>query len=69
MGGLGHSKVVLTWGIPSPSYIKSSGSHTTAVQTPNTTHGEKTTSFDAYNKAIEWFLHHMNNLVLFRRYT
>jgi hypothetical protein len=35
----------------------------------NVTHGGIITSFDAYHKAIEWFLHHMNNLVLFRRYT
>jgi len=33
MGGLGHSEVFLTWGIPSPSYIKSAGSHVIAVQT------------------------------------
>jgi len=33
MGGLGHSEVSLTWGIPSPSYIKLVGSHTTMVQT------------------------------------
>jgi hypothetical protein len=25
MGGLGHSEVSSTWGIPSPSYINSSG--------------------------------------------
>jgi hypothetical protein len=35
---------------------------------PNATHGGTITSFDAYHKAIEWFLHHMNNLVLFRKY-
>jgi hypothetical protein len=35
----------------------------------NATHGGTITSFDAYHKAIEWFLHHMNDLVLFRRYT
>jgi hypothetical protein len=35
----------------------------------NVTHGEIITSPDAYHKAIEWFLHHMNDLVLFRRYT
>jgi hypothetical protein len=35
---------------------------------PNATHGKTITSFDAYQKATEWFLHHMNNLVLFRRY-
>jgi hypothetical protein len=36
---------------------------------PNVTHGRTITSFDAYHKAIEWFLHHMNDLVLYRRYT
>jgi hypothetical protein len=36
---------------------------------PNTTHGRRITSFDAYHKAIEWFFHHMSGLVLFRRYT
>jgi hypothetical protein len=36
---------------------------------PNVTHGGIITSFDAYHKAIKWFLHHMNGLVLFRRYT
>jgi hypothetical protein len=24
--------------------------------------------FDAYRKATKWFLHHMNDMVLFRRY-
>jgi hypothetical protein len=36
---------------------------------PNVIHGRTITSFDAYHKATEWFLHHMNDLVLFRRYT
>ncbi len=36
---------------------------------PNTTHGRTIISFDAYHKATKWFLHHMNGLVLFRRYT
>jgi hypothetical protein len=36
---------------------------------PNTIHGRIITSSDAYHKVIEWFLHHMNDLVLFRRYT
>jgi hypothetical protein len=36
---------------------------------PNATHGRIITSFDAYRKATEWFLHHMNDLVLFKRYT
>jgi hypothetical protein len=35
---------------------------------PKATHGRIITSSDAYHKAIEWFLHHMNNLVLFKRY-
>jgi hypothetical protein len=35
---------------------------------PNATHGGTITSSDAYHKAIEWFLHHMNSLVLFKRY-
>jgi hypothetical protein len=35
---------------------------------PNTTHGGTITSSDAYHKATKWFLHHMNGLVLFRRY-
>jgi hypothetical protein len=32
------------------------------------THGGIITLSDAYHKVIEWFLHHMNGLVLFRRY-
>jgi hypothetical protein len=35
---------------------------------PNATHGRTIILFDAYHKATEWFLHHMNSLVLFRRY-
>jgi hypothetical protein len=35
---------------------------------PNATHGGTITSSDAYHKATKWFLHHMNGLVLFRRY-
>jgi hypothetical protein len=35
---------------------------------PNVTHGGTITSFNVYHKAIKWFLHHMNGLVLFRRY-
>ncbi len=67
MGGLGHYEVFLAWEIPSPSYIKSSGLHTTIVQ--NATPGRTITSFNAYHKVTEWFLHHMNGLVLFRNYT
>jgi len=36
---------------------------------PNTTHGGIITLSDVYHKAIEWFLHHNNGLVLFKRYT
>jgi hypothetical protein len=36
---------------------------------PNATHGRTITLFDAYRKVTEWFLHHMNDMVLFRRYT
>ncbi len=35
---------------------------------PNATHGGTITSSDAYHKATEWFHHHMNGLVLFKRY-
>jgi hypothetical protein len=35
---------------------------------PNTTHGGIITSSNAYHKATKWFLHHMNGLVLFKRY-
>jgi len=34
----------------------------------NAIHGRTITSSNAYQKAIEWFLHHMNGLVLFKRY-
>jgi hypothetical protein len=36
---------------------------------PNGIHRGIITLSNAYHKAIEWFLHHMNGLVLFRRYT
>jgi hypothetical protein len=36
---------------------------------PNVTHGGTITSSDAYHKTTKWFLHHMNDLVLFKRYT
>jgi hypothetical protein len=36
---------------------------------PNATHGSTIILFDAYHKATEWFFHHMNGMVLFRRYT
>jgi hypothetical protein len=35
----------------------------------NVIHGSIITSSDAYHKAIEWFFHHMNDPVLFRKYT
>jgi len=31
----------------------------------NATHGKIINLSDVYHKAIEWFLHHMNGLVLF----
>jgi len=43
-------------------------SEITYNNSPNTTHGGSITSFDAYHKVIEWPFHHMNGLVLFRRY-
>jgi len=36
---------------------------------PNATHGGTITSSDAYHKATKWFLHNMNGLFLFKRYT
>jgi len=36
------------------------------VNGPNTIHGGTITSSNVYHKATEWFLHHMNNLVLFK---
>jgi len=36
---------------------------------PNVIHGRTITSSDAYHKVTEWFHHHMNGLVLFKRYT
>jgi hypothetical protein len=40
-----------------------------AYNTPNATHGGRIISSDAYHKATKWFLHHLNGLVLFKRYT
>jgi hypothetical protein len=67
MGGLGHPEISSAWGIPFPSYIKVI--RIVYNSDPNATHGRTITLFDAYHKAIEWFFHHMNNMVLFRRYT
>jgi len=36
---------------------------------PNTIHGGTITSSDVYHKATKWSLHHMNGLLLFKRYT
>jgi hypothetical protein len=36
---------------------------------PNVIHGRTITSSDAYHKAIKWFFHHMNGLILFKMYT
>jgi hypothetical protein len=35
---------------------------------PNATHGRPITLFDVCHQATKWFLHHMNGLVLFKRY-
>jgi hypothetical protein len=35
----------------------------------NATHGGTITLSDAYHKVTEWVLHHMNDLVLFRKYS
>jgi len=32
-------------------------------------HGGTITSSNAYHKAIKWFHHHMNDMVLFKKYT
>jgi len=36
---------------------------------PNAIHGGIITLSGAYHKATEWFHHHMNSLVLFKKYT
>jgi hypothetical protein len=36
---------------------------------PNVIHGGTITSSNVYHKVTKCFLHHMNNMVLFRRYT
>ncbi len=36
---------------------------------PNIIHGRIITLSNAYHKVTEWFLHHKNGLILFRRYT
>jgi hypothetical protein len=36
---------------------------------PNVIHGGIITLSNAYHKATKWFHHHMNGLVLFKRYT
>jgi hypothetical protein len=35
---------------------------------PSVIYGEIITLSDAYHKATKWFLHHLNGLVLFKRY-
>ncbi len=65
MGGLGHFEVFLAWGIPFPSYQVIGIAYNNG---PNATHGGTITLSNAYHKATECFLHHMNSLVLFKRY-
>jgi len=65
MGGLRHSEVSSAWGtFPKLHQIIKIAYNSS----PNGTHGRTITSSDAYHKATEWFPHHMNDLVLFRRY-
>jgi hypothetical protein len=66
MGGLGHSEVIFNMGntLPKLHQIIKIAYNNGA----NITHGRTITSFDAYHKATKWFLHHMNDLVLYRRY-
>ncbi len=45
------------------------GFTSTLGQSGVATHGGTITSFNVYHKATKWFLHHMNGLVLFKRYT
>jgi hypothetical protein len=56
MGGLGRSKVTSTYN----SIAYNNG--------PNATHGGTITSSNVYHKVTKWFFHHINGLVLFRRY-
>jgi hypothetical protein len=66
MGGFGHSKVSSAWGIPSSKLHQVI--EIAYNNGPNATHGRTITSSDVYHKATEWFLHHMNGMVLFKRY-
>jgi hypothetical protein len=67
MGGLGHSEVSSTRGIPPPKLHQIN--RIAYNNGPNVIHGGTITSSNAYHKVIECFLHHMNDMVLFRRYT
>jgi hypothetical protein len=40
----------------------------TYTNSPNAIHGRTIISSNAYHTATKWFLHHMNSLVLFRKY-
>jgi hypothetical protein len=62
MGRLGHFEVFSKWGIP----FQVISNHRDRIQQLSKRYSY---SFDVYHKAIEWFLHHMNGMVLFRRYT
>jgi hypothetical protein len=66
MGGVGHSEVsnmgnTLPKLRPISEIAYNSGL--------NAIHGRRITSSNAYHKVTEWFHHHMNGLVLFKRYT
>jgi hypothetical protein len=52
-----------------PPQVTSSHRDRIQQRSKRATHGRTITSFNVYHKAIEWFLHHMNDMVLFKRYT
>jgi hypothetical protein len=65
MGGLGPLRFLQHGEYP-PQVTKSHQDH---IQQRSKRYSWKDNHlFDAYHKATEWFLHHMNGLVLFRRY-
>jgi hypothetical protein len=66
MGELGHFEIFFSMRNILPKLHKVS--EIAYNNNLNVTHGGTITSSDAYHKATKWFLHHMNGLVLFRRY-
>jgi hypothetical protein len=67
-----HVKTMTLWGFFSmgntlPNLHQSSG--IVYNNGSNVTHGRTIILSNAYHKVTKWFLHHMNGLLLFRRYT